>query len=219
MPTVAGAWRWTFSSLLSASSEDAASSGSATGVWGHRSHEHRLLCQTWERSECLETQSNHTSCSAHNNLIFPLPDTPGEPRAPQTLQRGAGCALRGASLLTILSSALAPRVSSHAQLCLTSPPGNSAGKRQETDVVLICAQLISTMTSTPSAAPQRVHMLMQERGAGWLPPAPVQGCAGSCAVPAAVHTSGHPCTPWPSGRSISWVSQHFLQAHFCGWGS
>lgn len=29
---------------------------------------------------------------AHSNLIFPLSDTPGEPQAPQRLQRGACCA-------------------------------------------------------------------------------------------------------------------------------
>lgn len=42
------------------------------------------------------------------------------------------------------------------------PPGNSAGKRQETDVVLICAQLLSTVTSTPSEAPQQPEVWEEE---------------------------------------------------------
>lgn len=123
---------------------------------GHHGHEHHLLGQIWNRSEWLMVLETPRQCtnrtprhfSAHSNLFLPLSDAAGEPRAPLALLAQCGEHPRCCSQQCLCPVRLL--------LCAVLPhfPGDSAGKRQETDAVLICAQLIVTTISTPSAVPQ-----------------------------------------------------------------
>lgn len=134
-------------------------------------------------------------------------------------QRGAGSALWGVSLLPTFSSALIPCVNSYVLLRLTSPGELSREKTGNRCCVNLCSINFNNDFHTLRGAAVRAHA-MQERGAAG-------SCQPRCRVRRELRCTccccarfGAPrCTPWPSGRSVSWLSQRFLQARLCGWGS
>lgn len=115
----------------------------------------------------------------------------------------------GTSLCILGTSLSPPQLCPHPPVHSSAslPPGNSAGKRQEADVVLICAQLISTATSTP-----RKHRSSQSTVSVGVRSCSALLCSALCLCGAA-----HPSSPCPSSRTVSWLSQHLHQARPWVW--